>query len=124
MADFSNTKSIYLQIVEIIQKRIISGQYIENGRIPSVRELAAELTVNPNTCVRAYEILSRDNIIINKRGVGYFVTLGSKSVILKQKKDYFLQKEIPKIFSEMEILNISLDEFTKMFMTFQKQKNE
>lgn len=115
MSNFSNTKSIYLQIVELIQDRIISGEYIENERIPSVRELATELTVNPNTCIRAYEILSRDKIIVNKRGIGYFVALGSKSLILKQKKDFFLTKEVPKIFYKIKILNISIDEFIKLF---------
>jgi len=115
MTDFSNTKSIYLQIVEIVKKRIITDKYTEQERIPSVRELAVELQVNPNTCVRAFEVLSRDNIIINKRGVGYFVNSGAKLVILEDKRKKFIVDELPRVVNNMKILNISLDDFMHIY---------
>ena len=118
MTDFSNTKPIYLQIVEIIQNKIITDKYKERERIPSVRELAVELQVNPNTCVRAFEVLSRNNIIINKRGVGYFVTNGAKSVILDAKRKAFIVDELPKVVNNMKILNISIEDFINIYNRF------
>jgi len=118
MTDFSNTKAIYLQIVEIIQSNIITDKYKEQERIPSVRELAVELQVNPNTCVRAFEVLSRNNIIVNKRGVGYFVANGAKSVILDAKRKAFIVDELPRIVNNMKILNISIDDFIDIYNRF------
>ena len=71
--NFSNDKAIYIQMAERLCDEILSGQYKEDERIPSVREYAVLLQVNTNTAMKAYDQLARDEIIYNKRGLGYFV---------------------------------------------------
>lgn len=71
---FNNDKAIYLQIAERLSNEILMGVYADDSRIPSVREYGGLLEVNTNTVVKAYDDLSRANIIYNKRGLGYFVT--------------------------------------------------
>jgi DNA-binding transcriptional regulator YhcF (GntR family) len=70
---FRETVSIYLQIADYICERILLREWKVDERIPSVRELAMQLEVNPNTVMRTYEFLQQQNIIYNQRGIGYFV---------------------------------------------------
>ncbi len=77
---FDPNKAIYLQIADHIMNRIMDGTFSTDQRVPSVRELAAEMEVNPNTTVRSYEWLEQRGIIFNRRGCGYFVAAnGTKS---------------------------------------------
>lgn len=71
--DFNNNKAIYEQMADRMCDEIIAGNYRADDRIPSVREYAIMLEVNTNTAVKAYELLAREDIIYNKRGLGYFV---------------------------------------------------
>ncbi len=66
---FKESKSIYLQIADRICDEILQGQYMEEERIPSVREYAATVEVNANTVVRTYDYLQGQEIIYNKRGL-------------------------------------------------------
>ena len=81
MMQFSEDKPIWRQIYELIATRILSGEWQEAERIVSVRELAAEVGVNPNTVMRSYEKLEGDGIIFNRRGIGFFVSEGAKGHI-------------------------------------------
>lgn len=89
---FKESKSIYLQIADRINDEILQGQYAEEGRIPSVREYAATVEVNANTVVRTYDYLQGQEIIYNKRGIGYFVSAGAKDRIITLRKDIFCMK--------------------------------
>lgn len=89
---FKESKSIYLQIADRINDEILQGQYAEEGRIPSVREYAATVEVNANTVVRTYDYLQGQEIIYNKRGIGYFVSAGAKDRIITFVKIYFCMK--------------------------------
>ena len=72
---FKESKSIYLQIADRICDEILQGQYREEERIPSVREYAATVEVNANTVVRSFDYLQTQEIIYNKRGLGYSIKL-------------------------------------------------
>jgi len=71
---FDPTRPIYLQIMEEVKKRSVRGQYVSGGQAPSVREMAGEMGVNPNTIARAYMELEREGFLFTKRGQGSFVT--------------------------------------------------
>lgn len=71
--NFNNNKAIYEQMADRLCDEIIAENYKADDRIPSVREYAIMLEVNTNTAVKAYELLAREEIIYNKRGLGYFV---------------------------------------------------
>ena len=72
--EFDPTRPIYLQIVETIKRGAVRGEYAAGGQLPSVREMAGHMRVNPNTMSRAYNELEREGFIFTRRGEGSFVT--------------------------------------------------
>ena len=110
---FSNDKAIYIQIADRLCDEILADKYKDDDRIPSVREYAVLLEVNTNTAVKAYDELARANIIYNKRGLGYFVTLGAKKQILKERKQEFMKERLPELFRQMRLLGIGIEEVCK-----------
>ena len=107
---FTNDKPIYIQMADRLCEEILSGVYKDDDRIPSVREYAVLLEVNTNTAVKAYEQLAREEIIYNKRGLGYFVTPGAKQQILKARKQEFMKERLPELFRQMQLLGITLED--------------
>ncbi len=104
--DFSSNKPIYLQICDSICERILSGETRPGERILSVRELGAELGVNPNTVMRSYEKLTSDGVIFNRRGIGYFVSDDAPGLVLKAQRRDFLDNELPLILKRMRLLGL------------------
>jgi DNA-binding transcriptional regulator YhcF (GntR family) len=113
--NFKESKSIYLQIADRICDEILQGQYPEEERIPSVREYAATVEVNANTVVRTYDFLQNQEIIYNKRGIGYFVSQGAKERIIGWRKELFLSTDLPEMFWQMDTLNIPIEDIVKMY---------
>lgn len=107
---FNNDKAIYVQMADRLCDEIIAGKYNADDRIPSVREYSVLLGVNTNTAVKAYEMLARDEIIYNKRGLGYFVSPGARESIVATRKKEFLNQTLPELFRRMELLGISIDD--------------
>ena len=110
---FDNGKSIFLQIADTITEKVVSGEFPAGGKIPSVRELAAEMGVNPNTIMRTYSELQAMNIIENQRGIGYFVHPEAQRIILKDKKQEFFNKVLPEFLKQASLLGITSDELKK-----------
>ncbi|MGL5440225.1 MAG: GntR family transcriptional regulator [Filifactoraceae bacterium] len=90
MMKFNNDAPIYSQIVELVESRIISGEYSSGSRFPSVRELAFEVGVNPNTMQKAMVELERRKLIETVRNSGRLVT-EDKLMICQIKKDKAVQ---------------------------------
>lgn len=108
MMMFSNDKPIYIQMADRLCDEIVSGKYGDDDRIPSVREYSVLLEVNTNTAVKAYDALARDNIIYNKRGLGYFVTQGARKQIMKVRRKEFMEQTLPELFRNMRLLDIDI----------------
>lgn len=104
------SQATFLQIADTIREQIIDGTYIEDERIPSVRELAEEMQVNPNTVARAYERLQMSEVIYPKRGMGYYVSQGAAKLVLKERKELFFNETLRLVKQEMSLLEISEDE--------------
>ena len=109
MMQFSDDKPIWRQIYELIAMRILSDEWPEGSRIVSVRELAQEVGVNPNTVMRSYERLDGDGIIFNRRGIGFFVAEGAKEHIREIERRKFLEEEFPKLRERLELLGLNID---------------
>lgn len=107
-------QSIFIQIAEGIKDRILSGEYQSDGRIPSVRDLAVELEVNPNTAMKAFELLQRNGLIYNKRGLGYFVAVGAREKVVNSRKAYLRDVTLPALGRELELLGLTLEDLLKM----------
>ena len=111
--DFHGEKPIYLQIADVFCEGILSGTLKADERIPSVREYGAEIGVNPNTVMRVYEKLTAEEIIYNKRGIGYFVSADALEKIRAAQKAEFLKVEVPAILHKMELLGLDISIFNK-----------
>ncbi|MCD7915251.1 MAG: GntR family transcriptional regulator [Tannerellaceae bacterium] len=118
--DFTGNKPIYLQIVDYCFRHILSGAWEEEGRIPSVRELGAQLQVNPNTVMRSYEFMQSEEVIYPKRGMGYYIREGAgKWIAFIQRKEFF-KEVLPETFKAMEVLGIGLDEIIEKYKELYK----
>jgi GntR family transcriptional regulator len=91
--NFKDKEAIYLQIAAYVSEHITLGKWLPEEKIPSVRDLAVALQVNPNTVMRTYEYLQNQGILFNKRGLGIFVTPDAISKIKEIRKERFIQQE-------------------------------
>lgn len=96
---FDNNKPIYLQIMEKIKLQIVSHQLEPNQQLPTVRELANEAGVNPNTIQRALSDLERDGFVYSKRTTGRFVTEDQK--LLTQSRKQLSEEQLEQFISSM-----------------------
>ncbi|MBO7186005.1 MAG: GntR family transcriptional regulator [Alistipes sp.] len=106
---FNEEKPIWRQIYELIAMRILAGEWPEQERIVSVREMAQMVGVNPNTVMRSYERLEGDGIIFNRRGIGFFVAEGAKEHIKQLERKKFMDEELPKLRERLVFLGLSID---------------
>lgn len=105
---FSDSKAIYEQISERVCDDIISGKYKADGRIPSARDIGANFQVNPNTVVKSFELLARNEIIYYRRGMGYYVSSNALKRILDVRRKNFLRILLPDMFRQMKLLGIDI----------------
>ena len=110
--DFDNNVPIYLQIVNYLKIHIISGKYELGSRLPSVRDLALEVKVNPNTMQKALVELENLKLIYTERTNGKFITNDNK-LIEKYKGEY--AKELTNNYLKtMQELGLNLEETKKI----------
>ena len=107
---FDDTQPIYLQIFDYGIDQVLRGGWIPEERIPSVRDMAAEVGVNPNTVQRAYSSLEEHKIIFNRRGRGFFVEADGMASAKKYKRSWFEDQLLPIVLDNMRLLDIELDE--------------
>src|SRR5665213_2189077 len=119
--EFREPRAIYLQIADFVCDRILLKEWKATERIPSVRELAVQLVVNPNTVMRTYEFLQQQDIIYNERGVGLFVAVNAIKNAMQYRKDEFLDKDLPRLFRNMHLLNIKPEDLQSRFEKYKKQ---
>lgn len=112
--EYNEHKPIYLQNVDLMQEKILCGEWPEEERIPSVREMGASVGVNPNTIVRSYQLLESQEIICNKRGMGYFVKEGAVMRIKENMKKEFIDNELPQFRAKATMLGITKEELTNL----------
>jgi len=110
--DFSKDKSIFIQIVERIESDIVSGKYAPGDKLPTVRELAVEAAVNPNTMQKAYGELERLGLMYTQRTNGRFVTDDAR-LIEKTRKE-LAKKTAQEFLSRMNEIGISVEEAVKL----------
>ena len=100
-----NDRPIYLQLMERIQRDIIAGVYQPGDQLPSVRDLALEAAVNPNTMQKALSELERSGLVYSQRTSGRFITEDTE--MLTQMKKELATEHIQEFFQKMEQLGFS-----------------
>jgi len=106
--DLKSKKSIYEQIVDGIKHMIISGEYKTDDKLPSVRDLSAQLTVNPNTIQKAFKSLENQGWIYTVTGRGCFVSDNNKAAGAAQTSEHF--ERIASSVRELLYLGLSIEE--------------
>ena len=110
--ELNSDRPIYTQILEIIQTRIISGIYKPGEKLPSVRELAAQASVNPNTMQKAFAELEKSGLITTQRGSGRSVT--EDTIMIEQVQKQIAVLQIKNFFEKMKELGYDNDHILKL----------
>ena len=118
---FNDTQPIFLQIADYVCEMILRDNLRVDMQVPSIRELAVKLEVNPNTVMRAFERLSAGEIVYNKRGIGYFVSPDAREKILDQRRTKLVNEVLPSIFEEMNLLNLNEKEFAQLYKDYNEK---
>ncbi|TVR26857.1 MAG: GntR family transcriptional regulator [Balneolaceae bacterium] len=113
--EFSGTRPIYMQITDHFCDQILKKRWNPEERIPSVREIAVMMEVNPNTAMRAFHYLQEEEILYNQRGVGYFVAEDAFTKVKELKRKEFIENRLPGFFRDMEILGFTCSELEKLY---------
>lgn len=113
--NFSSNKPIYLQIANSIEDKVLSGELKPNERVMSVREVGVEYEVNVNTAMRSIDFLAGNDIIFNKRGIGYFVAEDAREKIIDLRRRNFLKNEINYFFKQLSLLSIDAQKLTELY---------
>lgn len=109
---FRENLPIYIQIMNLIKKRIIIEELKEGEKLPSVREFSTELKVNPNTIQRAYQELEREDLVFTQRGMGTFVTEDKE--IIKSLKENMAKDVVVSFIKEMRSIGYSPEEIIEL----------
>jgi len=117
--EFDEKVPIYLQIMDFIKKEIVKGNLKGGDKLPSVRELAEMLKVNPNTVQKAYQELEREGITYTLRGTGSFVTEDERKIeaLKKQMAISILEK----FYKDMKDIGFSDDDIVNLFQSYIKE---
>lgn len=113
--EFKDNQAIYLQIADHFYENILQKKWECGEKIPSIRDMAIQFEVNPNTTMRTFNFLQEKGIIFNKRGIGYFVADDGYQRALELKKEQFIKEDLPLLFRNMELLEISMDDLQKIY---------
>ena len=120
--NLDSSRPIYLQIIERVQMDIITGRYQPGDKLPSVRDLAQEAAVNPNTMQKALSELERSGLIYSQRTSGRFIT-EDKELIHKMKKE-LAAAEVSAFVAHMKQLGITPEEIRQLLAeTIEEEEN-
>jgi GntR family transcriptional regulator len=119
---FDDGIPIYLQIKEEIENAIVSGSIKEEDSIPSIRVLAQQYKLNPQTISSAVSELMNSDVLYKKRGIGMFVNKGAREMLRKKKMKEFTEIELCRIIEKGINLGITKDDFIVMINSVYQEK--
>lgn len=108
--EWNDRQPIYRQLRERVIALILDDALRDGDALPSVRSVAAEYRLNPLTVMKAYQRLVDDRIVEKRRGIGLYVRLGAREILLAGERERFLREEWPRIAAAIRRLGFSFDE--------------
>ena len=120
--NIENNRSVYIQLVEHIQKRILAGEYAPGDKLPSVRELAKDAGVNPNTMQRAFQELERQGLVYANRTSGRFIT--DNQDILKNAAQQQATALVRNYYEHMRDLGFGREEMIALLRQYEENQDE
>lgn len=114
---FQDSQPIFMQIFDWLCDKVLLGELKAGDQVPSVREIAAQVGVNPNTVMRAIERLLQAQIVYSQRGKGNYVADGARDHILAERRERFFQELLPQVVDEMLVLGLTIDDVVTPIQT-------
>ncbi len=111
--DWSDDQPIYRQLKDKVVTAIMEGSLIEGEALPSVRNVAVDLQINPITASKAYQELVMDGLVEKRRGLGMFVIEGARDKLLEAERAKFIEEEWPRVLETIRRLGFDVDELLK-----------
>lgn len=108
MDEFHASQPIFVQIRQRLTEMILRGAVEEGEALPSVRQTATELSVNPLTVTKAFEALVDIGVVEKRRGLGMFVKTGARAELLSHEREKFLKEDWPRIAAQIRALDLDL----------------
>lgn len=109
MNDWSETTPIYVQLRERVLAQILEGAIKPGDALPSVRQVAGELAINPLTVSKAYQTLADEGVVEKRRGLGLYVMDGADRDVRVRERERFLNEEWPQVVARIRRLDLSAD---------------
>ena len=120
--EFQDHLPIYAQLMDRLKRRIITGRYLPGEKLPSVRELAAEAGINPNTVQRAFSELEREGLIYTQRATGKYVTETADEI--KSARQALAKTQVAEFLSNMQSLGYSVGDVIVLLQSFNESEEE
>ena len=120
--EFQDHLPIYAQLMDTLKRRIITGRYLPGEKLPSVRELAAEAGINPNTVQRAFSELEREGLIYTQRATGKYVTENADEI--KSARQALAKTQVAEFLSNMQSLGYSVGDVIVLLQSFNESEEE
>ena len=120
--EFQDHLPIYAQLMDTLKRRIITGRYLPGEKLPSVRELAAEAGINPNTVQRAFSELEREGLIYTQRATGKYVTENADEI--KSARQALAKTQVAEFLSNMQSLGYSVCDVIVLLQSFNESEEE
>lgn len=111
--DWTDDQPIYRQLKDKVVAAIMEGSLVEGEALPSVRNVAVEMQINPITASKAYQELVMDGLVEKKRGLGMFVVEGARDKLMEAERVRFMEEEWPRVLETIRRLGLNADELLK-----------
>lgn len=120
--EFQDHLPIYAQLMDTLKRRIVTGRYLPGEKLPSVRELAAEAGINPNTVQRAFSELEREGLIYTQRATGKYVTENEADI--KSAREDLARTQVADFLRAMQSLGFSVGDVIVLLQSFNESEEE
>ncbi len=105
-SNWGDSQPIYRQLQTRVISMVLEGALKEGDALPSVRQVAGELRINPLTVLKAYQQLADEGLVEKRRGMGMFIAAGAAQKLLAAERTQFLQNEWPRVRAQMRRLGL------------------
>ena len=111
--DHKSGVPFYRQIIEQIKFAIARGDLTPGDRLPTVRQLAVDLSINPNTVIRAYRELEHEGLLATRRGAGVYIS-SAGSRLTRRERTRILTERVDVLLAEARQMDVTLDELLEL----------
>jgi len=111
--EWNDREPIYRQIRDRVVAMILDGALKEGDPLPSVRTVAADYRINPLTVLKAYQELADEGLVEGRRGLGMFINIGARDLLIEGERERFFREEWPRVQASIQRLGITPEELLK-----------